>query len=53
VYGGVTVVWRDRRFKVGFDAKVREIGPSTPPPVEDSIHPKITLEDPAGPGMLL
>lgn len=25
VYGGVTVVWRDRRFKVGFDAKVREI----------------------------
>ncbi|KAJ5089127.1 hypothetical protein N7532_007811, partial [Penicillium argentinense] len=27
VYGGVTVVWRDRRFKVGFDAKVREIDP--------------------------
>lgn len=26
VYGGVTVIWRDRRFKVGFDAKVREIG---------------------------
>ncbi|KAJ5272524.1 hypothetical protein N7478_007649 [Penicillium angulare] len=25
VYGGVTVVWRDRRFKVGFDAKVREV----------------------------
>lgn len=25
VYGGVTVAWRDRRFKVGFDAKVREI----------------------------
>lgn len=24
-YGGVTVAWRDRRFKVGFDAKVREI----------------------------
>ena len=24
-YGGVTVTWRDRRFKVGFDAKVREI----------------------------
>jgi hypothetical protein len=24
VYGGVTVVWRDRRFKVGFDAKVRD-----------------------------
>jgi hypothetical protein len=34
VYGGVTVVWRDRRFKVGFDAKVREIDPSTPLPVE-------------------
>jgi ceramide glucosyltransferase len=31
VYGGVTVVWRDRRFKVGFDAKVREIDPATPP----------------------
>lgn len=30
VYGGVTVVWRDRRFKVGFDAKVREIDPATP-----------------------
>ena len=31
VYGGVTVVWRDRQFKVGFDAKVREIrrGPAT------------------------
>jgi len=27
VYGGVTIVWRDRRFKVGFDAKVREIDP--------------------------
>lgn len=25
VYGGVTVAWRDRRFKVGFDARVREI----------------------------
>ncbi|CAG8920294.1 unnamed protein product [Penicillium salamii] len=31
VYGGVTVVWRDRRFKVGFDAKVREIDPATAP----------------------
>ncbi|KAJ5104746.1 hypothetical protein NUU61_002093 [Penicillium alfredii] len=32
VYGGVTVVWRDRRFKVGFDARVREIeaGPAVP-----------------------
>ena len=28
VYGGVTVSWRDRQFKVGFDAKVREIGSS-------------------------
>lgn len=25
VYGGVTIAWRDRRFRVGFDAKVREI----------------------------
>ncbi|EPS34872.1 putative UDP-Glc: ceramide beta-glucosyltransferase [Penicillium oxalicum 114-2] len=25
VYGGVTVVWRGRRFRVGFDAKVREV----------------------------
>ncbi|CDM35888.1 CAZyme family GT21 [Penicillium roqueforti] len=33
VYGGVTVVWRDRRFKVGFDAKVREIDPATPLPM--------------------
>ncbi|KAJ5164989.1 CAZyme family GT21 [Penicillium coprophilum] len=31
VYGGVTIVWRDRRFKVGFDAKVREIDPPTLP----------------------
>ncbi|CAI7626690.1 unnamed protein product [Penicillium glandicola] len=31
VYGGVTVVWRDRRFKVSYDAKVREIDPPTPP----------------------
>ncbi|CAG7925532.1 unnamed protein product [Penicillium olsonii] len=31
VYGGVTVVWRDRRFKVGFDAKVREIDPAAAP----------------------
>ncbi|KAJ5908298.1 hypothetical protein N7495_000980 [Penicillium taxi] len=29
-YGGVTVVWRDRRFKVGFDAKVREINSHFP-----------------------
>lgn len=29
VYGGVTVSWRDRRFKVGFDAKVREIEPGS------------------------
>jgi ceramide glucosyltransferase len=32
VYGGVTVVWRDRRFKVGFDAKVREIDPAAAMP---------------------
>ncbi|BDD59472.1 hypothetical protein MPDQ_002968 [Monascus purpureus] len=30
VYGGVTVAWRDRRFKVGFDAKVREIESGRP-----------------------
>lgn len=36
VYGGVTVVWRDRRFKVGFDAKVREIDLPTSVPVESS-----------------
>ncbi|KAJ5737638.1 uncharacterized protein N7483_002763 [Penicillium malachiteum] len=35
VYGGVTVVWRDRRFKVGFDAKVREIDADVTRP-EDS-----------------
>lgn len=29
VYGGVTVAWRDRQFRVGFDAKVREIEPSS------------------------
>ncbi|PYH88981.1 hypothetical protein BO71DRAFT_364355 [Aspergillus ellipticus CBS 707.79] len=26
VYGGVTVTWRDRQFRVGLDMKVREIG---------------------------
>lgn len=36
VYGGVTVVWRDRRFKVGFDAKVREIDPQVTKPPEGS-----------------
>ncbi|KAJ5573475.1 uncharacterized protein N7459_007902 [Penicillium hispanicum] len=36
VYGGVTVVWRDRRFKVGFDAKVREIGSDRSEPSEGS-----------------
>ncbi|KAJ5688919.1 hypothetical protein N7462_003311 [Penicillium macrosclerotiorum] len=36
VYGGVTVVWRDRRFKVGFDAKVREIDPDKTMPSEGS-----------------
>lgn len=30
VYGGVTIVWRGKRFKVGFDAKVREIGLASP-----------------------
>lgn len=39
VYGGVTVVWRDRRFKVGFDAKVREIDPATPMPSFDAANP--------------
>ncbi|KAL1970876.1 hypothetical protein VTN77DRAFT_2710 [Rasamsonia byssochlamydoides] len=28
VYGGTTVVWRDRSFKVSFDAKAREIDAS-------------------------
>lgn len=36
VYGGVTVVWRDRRFKVGFDAKVREIDSDRSQPSEGS-----------------
>lgn len=36
VYGGVTVVWRDRRFKVGFDAKVREIDADATVPSEGS-----------------
>lgn len=36
VYGGVTVVWRDRRFKVGFDAKVREIDRDRTGPSEGS-----------------
>ncbi|KAJ5524210.1 hypothetical protein N7513_009330 [Penicillium frequentans] len=36
VYGGVTVVWRDRRFKVGFDAKVREIDTDSTKPSEGS-----------------
>lgn len=36
VYGGVTVVWRNRRFKVGFDAKVREIDPGHAVPSEGS-----------------
>jgi ceramide glucosyltransferase len=36
VYGGVTVVWRDRRFKVGFDAKVREIDSDRAVPSEGS-----------------
>ncbi|PKY06305.1 ceramide glucosyltransferase [Aspergillus campestris IBT 28561] len=27
VYGGVTVRWRDRQFRVGLDAKVREMEP--------------------------
>ncbi|GKZ32185.1 hypothetical protein AbraIFM66950_001378 [Aspergillus brasiliensis] len=29
VYGGVTVTWRDRQFRVGLDMKVREIGGDT------------------------
>lgn len=36
VYGGVTVAWRDRRFKVGFDAKVREIELDSPGRLEGS-----------------
>ncbi|KKA21816.1 Ceramide glucosyltransferase [Rasamsonia emersonii CBS 393.64] len=30
VYGGTTVVWRDRSFKVSFDAKAREVDVSAP-----------------------
>jgi ceramide glucosyltransferase len=30
VYGGTTVVWRDRSFKVSFDAKAREVNASEP-----------------------
>jgi ceramide glucosyltransferase len=36
VYGGVTVVWRDRQFKVGFDAKVREIEANKAASIEGS-----------------
>ncbi|KAJ5831881.1 hypothetical protein N7474_000192 [Penicillium riverlandense] len=36
VYGGVTVVWRERHFKVGFDAKVREIEADKAAPIEGS-----------------
>ena len=35
-YGGVTVVWRERRFRVGFDMKVREIESGSTAPLEGS-----------------
>ena len=35
-YGGVTVVWRERRFRVGFDMKVREIESKSTAPLEGS-----------------
>lgn len=28
VYGGLTIVWRDKKFRTGFDLKVKEIGGS-------------------------
>ena len=40
VYGGVTVAWRDRRFKVGFDAKVREIDSR---PITDTGMPRMMV----------
>lgn len=35
-YGGVTVTWRERRFRVGFDMKVREIDSGSRAPLEGS-----------------
>ncbi|KAJ5716514.1 hypothetical protein N7493_008425 [Penicillium malachiteum] len=43
VYGGVTVVWRDRRFKVGFDAKVREIDADVTRPGASTFRPQATV----------
>ncbi|KAK2756452.1 hypothetical protein FQN54_005345 [Arachnomyces sp. PD_36] len=40
VYGGLTVVWRDKKFRAGFDLKVKEIGgDSDPKPVSSGIPP--------------
>ncbi|RAK98938.1 putative ceramide glucosyltransferase [Aspergillus ibericus CBS 121593] len=36
VYGGVTVTWRDRQFRVGLDMKVREIEGSAVPRTSSS-----------------
>ncbi|BCR89479.1 putative ceramide glucosyltransferase [Aspergillus chevalieri] len=35
-FGGVTVTWRERRFRVGFDTKVREIESESKAPLEGS-----------------
>ncbi|KAJ5702592.1 hypothetical protein N7488_010140 [Penicillium malachiteum] len=43
VYGGVTVVWRDRRFKVGFDAKVREIDADVRRPGDSTFKSQATV----------
>lgn len=35
-YGGVTVTWRERQFRVGFDMKVREVESGSKAPMEGS-----------------
>lgn len=35
-YGGVTVTWRERKFRVGFDMKVREVDSRSKAPMDSS-----------------
>lgn len=44
-YGGVTVTWRDRRFRVGLDMKVRAIDPQSPSPrIKNPCHDGTPVE---------
>lgn len=46
VYGGLTIVWRDKKFRTGFDLKVKEIGSDSDGKPSSSNIPNTHIRNP-------